>query len=147
MVTEQSFYIRFMKSLSLMRFALLVFLEEMSNAMSNSSSSIMLRCDWLQIRTTTHINTLVIIWFLQAGGDGSRGVRDQTPEYLEIIIRDTPTPVCTTLIRNHHVSPQPCNYTLHGAGEIVYSALGYDLHQHRKIEVFFQIGSISGVKG
>lgn len=62
MVNEQSFYIRFMKSLSLMRFALLVFLEEMSNAMSNSSSSIMLRCDWLQIRTTTHINTLVIIW-------------------------------------------------------------------------------------
>lgn len=37
-------------------------LEEMSNAMSNSSDSIMLCYDWLQIRSTAHISTQVIIW-------------------------------------------------------------------------------------
>ncbi len=66
-------------------------LKAISNAMSSGSNSFMLQCDWLQIRTTTHISTQVIIWISEAGGDGSRRVRDQTPEYLQINIRGSET--------------------------------------------------------
>lgn len=112
--------------ISLMSSPLLFNWEGISDAMSNGTGSIMPGCDRLQIRTTTHISTQVIIWI-----SASRWWWKQDSPWSDSRVSadkhqglwDTLTPAPATLTGSPHISQQGhSHYALHA---VATGSMGY----------------------
>lgn len=116
-------------------------MKEMSNAMSNGSYSIMLHCDWLQIRTTTHISTQVIIWI-----SASRWWwKQESPWSYSSVSPDAhrEPPYLFPTMSLHSLCMSWIAILAKVLVKILYSALGYGLYQHSCFTCYWKSKTIS----
>lgn len=114
-------------------------------AMSNGSGSSRLRCNWFQIRTTTHISAQVIIWisasrwWWKQGWSNSCISSDKHQGGLET--HKYKPPCLFPAMQLLHTARQT---EAKGPLKILYSAQGYDSDQHRAEVVFVKWEVVMG---